>query len=94
MVHRSEFSGTTKKKHENVQVQGLKMSEKAENVQRKTFRKPGEQMYNTTLKEYQKVLLLGRKKNKRGEITLKHPNIYIQCGREPCSNVMKCVLNL
>ena len=37
MVHRSELSGLTKKKHsENAQVQGLKMSEKAENVQRKT----------------------------------------------------------
>jgi len=41
MVHRSELSGLKKEKthsSENAQVQGLRMREKAENVQRKTLK--------------------------------------------------------
>jgi len=34
---------------------GLKMSEKAANVQRKPFRNPGELLLKTTLKDYDKV---------------------------------------
>ena len=52
MVHRSELSGLTKKKHIP-----LKMSEKAENVQRKTLKDLQKAVDQDTLK----VWLLGRK---------------------------------
>lgn len=55
--HRSVLSEFKK----NTGKTGLKMNEKAANVQRKTNTKPGKLLLNTTLKHYKSVWLLGSK---------------------------------